>query len=109
MEARVMVLGASRYKFAQEGTGELIEGCKVHFVEEKAGKEENNIGRIPQTTILDYEFYEYISSKQLPALCDAEMIVSMRGRKPSLKIVDFKYLSPVDFTAAAVAKEEQPK
>lgn len=100
MNQRVLVLGASRYKFPQEGTGEIIEGCKVHFVEEQSGQEENNIGRIPQSIVMDYDFYEYIASKPLPAICEAEITISMRGKKPTLKIVDFKFVAPIDFQAA---------
>jgi hypothetical protein len=106
MKTRVMVLGASRYKFPQEGTGEIIEGCKVHFVEENGGQEKDNIGRIPQSVVMDYEFYEYISNKPLPALMDAELTVSMRSKKMQLKIVDFEFIAPIDFqqkTAAAQA------
>lgn len=103
MKAKVLILGASRYKFPQEGTGEIIEGCKIHFVEEQGGEEENNIGRIPQTQIMDYEFYEYIRSNPLPALFDADFIISMRGKKPSLKIADFTFVSAIDFKQPAEA------
>lgn len=107
MQQKVLVLGASRYKFPQEGTGEIIEGCKVHFVEEKGGEEENNIGRIPQSVIMEFDFYDYIKNKPLPAICNAEITISMRGKKPSLKIIDFEFVSAIDFAqapAAAAAK-----
>ncbi|SFF49442.1 hypothetical protein SAMN04487969_15518 [Paenibacillus algorifonticola] len=104
MKARVLILGASRYKFPQEGTGEIIEGCKVHFVEEDGGEEENNIGRIPQTTIMDYEFYEYVKKQPLPSIFEADMIVSMRGKKPTLKIADFIFVEPINF---AKSKNQQ--
>lgn len=100
MKTGVIVLGLSRYKFAQEGTGEVIEGCKVHYVEDGFQNEENSMGLIPQTAIIDFEHFETFDQKQIPGRYDAEFNISLRGRKPTLKVAGFTYRSP--FTLGSV-------
>lgn len=100
MNTRVVVLGVSRYKFPQEGTGELIEGCKVHYVEQNFTSEENSIGAIPQNCIMPYEVFE--GMKEVPGVYDANFSISLRGKKPTLKVTGFNYVAP--FSLAPLVK-----
>ncbi|HEY0827105.1 MAG TPA: hypothetical protein VGE40_03345 [Bacilli bacterium] len=97
MKTQVIVLGSSRYHFVNEsaGTGELIEGCKVHYVEKDFVNEDNSIGMIPQTAIMEYDFFETL--KTIPGVYNAELTVSLRGKKPTLKIIDFEFVSAMNF------------
>lgn len=108
MKTGVIVLGVSRYKFAQDGTGEVVEGCKVHYVEDGFENQADSIGLIPQTAIMDYEHFEFFESAQIPGKYDAEFHVSLRGKKPTLKVGGFTYRSPFSInpltTPANVAK-----
>lgn len=100
MNARVVVLGTSRYKFPQEGTGEIIEGCKVHYVEQNYTSDDNSKGAIPQAANLPFDVFEQLV--EVPAIYDAAFSVSLRGKKPSLKVTGFNYVSP--FSLAPLAK-----
>src|SRR5262245_25702684 len=95
MGTRVVVLGASRYKFAQEGSGELIEGSKVHYVEQNFDSQTDSIGAIPQTASLDYEYFGELA--EVPGVYDADFAVSLRGKKPQLKVSGFKFVAPFSF------------
>lgn len=109
---RVIVLGVSRYKFPNEKTGELIEGCKVHYMEEGFENQADSIGYVPQTAIIDFEEFEGFDPDKVPGVYTAALTVSMRTKKPTLKVVGFEYikpytpnaLPPVNATANAASK-----
>lgn len=94
---RVIVLGASRYSFPDTNTGEIIAGTKVHFVELNPQQSDDQKGMLATTTNLPYA--DFVELEQVPAVYDAEMSVTLAGRKPSIRVTGFTYVSPVDIKA----------
>ncbi|MFD2334701.1 hypothetical protein ACFSR7_36115 [Cohnella sp. GCM10020058] len=90
LSTRVIVLGASRYKFPNPDTGEVIEGSKVHYVEQNFTPEADSLGAIPQTANLDYEFINELRS--IPGVYDAEFSISLRRKTPTIKVTGFKHV-----------------
>lgn len=97
MKTRVIVLGVSRYSFPDQKSGELIEGAKVSYIEESPADEENVAGHTPQTANMKYGYFDTIYNSGVPAVYDANLTVSLTGRKPTLKIEGFDYVGPFSF------------
>lgn len=95
MTTKVIVTGVTRYKFAQEGTGEIIDGAKVHFVELEPEEGTDNKGYVTQQANLPYEVYEKLTV--LPGVYDAELTIKLTGKKPSLKVTGFNLINAVEF------------
>jgi hypothetical protein len=104
MKTQVIVLGMSRYSFVDRETGAKVEGTKVHYVERYFQNEEHSIGVIPQTATMDYEFFDSLKPEQIPGVYDAELMISLRGKKPVLRIMDFHYVGPFHLADKEKAK-----
>lgn len=97
MKTRVIVLGVSRYSFPDQKTGEIIEGSKVSYIEETPADEENVNGHTPQTANMKYGYFEEMYASGVPGVYDANLTVSLSGRKPTLKIEGFDFVAPFSF------------
>jgi len=95
MTAKVIVTGVTRYKFAQDGTGEIIDGAKVHYVELEPEQGTDNKGYVTQTANLPYEVYEQLTV--LPGVYEADISIKLTGKKPSLKVTGFNLINAVEF------------
>lgn len=102
MDAKVIVIGASRYKFPDNKTGEVIEGCKVHYADLNDSQKDDMIGHVPQTANLPYEYFEVISSQPIPGIYEAQLTVDLTARKPALKVVGFRFVQELDLAGQAV-------
>lgn len=94
MKTRVIVLGVSRYSFPDKNSGEIIEGAKVNYVEERPADEENVVGHTPQTANVKYKEFDELYAQGVPGVYDAHMRVDMTGRQPKLKIDAFEFVEP---------------
>lgn len=92
-KVQVIVIGVSRYNFPDKQTGEIIAGTKVHYFEHKAVDEENTVGYIPQTANLPYASFDGFDT--VPGVYNAELTMSLRGRKPSLMVTGFEMVRPI--------------
>ena len=95
MKTRVIVIGISRYRFPHDQTGEIIEGTKVHYIEDNMQNEEHLIGHVPQSANLPYEYFDKMA--QVPGVYHAELSISLISKRPSLKVNGFEFLNPVEF------------
>ncbi|MCL6456515.1 MAG: hypothetical protein K6T85_00770 [Gorillibacterium sp.] len=95
LKARVIVLGIGRYSFPDQTTGEIIEGSKVHYVEVNPQEEKDAQGYVPTVANMPLAYYDQITA--IPGIYDAEMNIKMSGKKPSLKVTGFTFISPVEF------------
>jgi hypothetical protein len=89
---KVMVLGVKRYSFNNRDTGELISGTKVHYYDLEPDLDENQVGFVASSENLPYEDFLSYKHMKLPAVCEAELSISLSGRKPVVKIKSFKQL-----------------
>lgn len=106
MKTKVIVLGVSRYSFADQKTGEVIEGTKVHYVEASQNGEENNIGHTPQTANMPFRYFDDVSFNPIPAIADCNLRIDLTGRKPSIKVIGFDNFVGIDFKERINAKAQ---
>ena len=92
---KVVVLGANRYSFEEQGTKRTIEGTKVHYIDLGNSSEEHSLGSIPKSQIMPYSYFNQLG--QVPAVYDAEVQFDMSGKVMKAKIVDFKFIEAVTF------------
>lgn len=92
---KVVVLGANRYSFEEQGTKRTIEGTKVHYINIGNESGENELGSIPKSQIMDYSYFNQLG--QVPGLYEAKVQFDMSGKTMKAKIVHFKFLEQVSF------------
>lgn len=95
MEQNVIVLGVSKYNFTQRDTGEIIQGTKVHYVNAAEQKEDNTLGKIPQTANMAYEIFSKFLDINYPSNFLMKMSIKMSGKSPKLIVEDFIHQSNV--------------
>lgn len=96
MQRKVFVLGMSRYKFANQENGEIIQGTKVSYVDLEYENTENTVGAQPQAANFPLEFYDTMNKQQIPGVYNADLDISLQGRKPTVKVTAFHYVGHVD-------------
>jgi hypothetical protein len=92
MEAEVIVIGANRYSF-KDDAGRIVEGTKVHYFEPVKSEEEDYVGYTPQSANLPYSAFDSLG--EVPGRYLAIMSVSLRGRKPMIRVEGFRFVEPV--------------
>ena len=94
----ITVLSARRYSMTDEKSGELVQGCKISYVEDWAGQnKQNSSGVSVLSANLPYDAFSQFA--KLPAIfsADFEITEGARGRAV-LRLVACQYK-----TAVAVA------
>lgn len=100
---KVMVLGMSQYSF-QNDNGQEIKGTKVHYVELSTNNENDMVGVIPQTATMPYEYFNILNKQNVPGIYTAKLSISLRGRRPVLRVDSFDYISSIDFEKLSSGK-----
>lgn len=97
MEKKVVVIGASEYKFSNRETGELIEGTKVHYLDPD-GDTEKGVGYFPTSANMPYGYLREL--KEVPGIYNLDIGVSLSGKKPVMKVLGFNLVAPLDLDQA---------
>ena len=81
MEKELIVVGLEKYRFPNKDTGEIIEGAKIHFLEQS--DRDNHFGYLPRSLNVNSDF-ELIYD--LPAVCKAEFSLDFSYKRPTTKL-----------------------
>lgn len=96
----VIVLGASYYKFKDEGTGEIKEGGNIHYVSDYAFTEADKKGMFPIKVAATAEIVKEVLKNELqyPAWCELSHVNVPNGKGVAQpKLVKVKYLKAIKF------------
>lgn len=97
MDKEIIVVGLEKYRFANEDSGEIVEGAKIHFLEKSDSNDEARFGYLPRSINVKKDF-ELVYD--LPAICKAEFDIDFSYKKPSTKLVSLKKTKPFDLEIA---------
>lgn len=87
IQQEVIILGVSRYDFADQQTGEVRKGSTVWFYDTAGVKEENKVGLIPSKASLAYEEFENLKGLTFPVKAVANVGIDLS--KGKLKVSGF--------------------
>lgn len=98
LSSDITVLSARRYSMTDDKTGELVQGCKISYVEDWNGQNKQNSSGVAILSA-NMPFDHFSQFAKLPAVysADFELTEGARGR-PVLRLVACQYK-----TAVAVA------
>ena len=92
MEQDIIVLGVKKYSFANQDTGEIVEGTNVYWIPKQTENDNNLLGFNPQkTNFQSLEKFETFKTYKFPAQAKAQINFSFVGNKPKITVTDFKY------------------
>ena len=90
----VVVLSARRYSMVDDKTGELVQGCKVQYIEDWEGQlAQNRSGVAVLAATMPYD--RFADFQQLPATYSAtfQLEEGARGR-PQLRMISVEFKAP---------------
>lgn len=90
IEQPVTLLGAKRYNFVKEGTGEIIKGTKAFYHSANANKDENFIGFEATVSNLPYETFDELKDLKFPVSATAIFNIDLANKKNPLKLTGIK-------------------
>jgi len=99
--AVMLVLSVSRWKFAQDGTGEVVEGVSLQYVGEPESPKQNSRGTSPMKITAPLDQYNVFD--KVPAYYDIDFsIVPGTGGKAKVNYAGAKFVRslPMDFSNA---------
>lgn len=90
----IVVLSARRYSMTDDKTGELVQGCKVQYVEDWEGQlQQNRSGVAVLSANLPYDRFGDFA--QLPATYSASFVLEEGSRgRPQLRLVSVTFKAP---------------
>lgn len=94
MKRKVVVLGVKRYKFPDRETGEIRDGCSVHYIDLETVEENDLYGVLPQKASLPYETFEKF--KNGTGIYEADLALDFKGKQPTIKLKDFTFFKKID-------------
>lgn len=88
-----VVLAVKKYSFAQEGTGQIVEGVTVHYCDEPEVKEESK-GLFPMKITAPIEAFKDFTT--VPGLYDMKLSLKPDAKgKASVSFAYAKFLKPL--------------
>ena len=99
----IVVLSARRYSMVDEKTGEVVQGCKIQYVEDWTGQlQQNRSGVAVLSANLPYD--RFADFANLPATCSATFILEEGARgRPQLRMTTVEVGAPFTVLAARAA------
>lgn len=89
----VLVIGMFPYKFEDEKSGKMIEGCTVHYVDTNEVQERGN-GLKPNKARISLEEFQKVQTQILPAFAQMNAILRLSTNKLEIQnFSDFEIVS----------------
>lgn len=98
-------MGARRYDFKDDASGERVEGAKLHYLtlDGEQDGDTNRHGEIPFEVSVPQSLFDEFAST--PAFFDVEFRQRAgRGGRPTLQVAGVSYLGPADLEGAYTAR-----
>ena len=92
---KLLVVGVKAYNFTDRSTGEVLKGLNVHYLSETDN--DNVKGFAVGKANLNYDRFNDFKELNYPFYAKPVTVVEFSGNRPTIRIVDFKKLSDVDF------------
>lgn len=89
---KVILLGARKYDFANQETGEIIKGCNVFYSTLKQENDENLVGSVANKVSLPYDEFQKYQSIKYPSIAEMSYSLSFSGRNPRINVDGFKVI-----------------